>query len=164
MFAARPGIYYPLNPSQEEVNAIRARGVGRGVVLQYWDRIMKAWEAGESSVTVGNVVRFQGAKSSIGRTITDGQATYTRHLDENGRPRYGQWVSRNVDMTFHPMPKRSAIEPDGSLTIRHMPRDLESHPYDRSLLSMEALILKRMMSELLEQPDGDYAEYEDDNN
>lgn len=163
MFAARPGIYYPLNPSQDEISAIRARGVGRGVILQYWDRIMKAWEAGEKSVTVGNVVRFQGAKSSIGRTIKDGKPSYTRYLDDNNHPRYGQWVNRSVDMTFHPMPKRSAIEADGSLTIRHMPQTLESHPYDRSLISLEAAVLKHNMAELLEQPDGDYAEYEDDN-
>jgi hypothetical protein len=168
MFAARPGIYYPLNPTKEEISAVRARGVGRGVVLEYWDRIMEAWLAGEKKVTVGNVVRFQGAKSSIGRITnpegSESRYTYTRFVDEKtGRPRYGQWTVRQVDMTFNPMPKRHSINPDGSLTMRHMPQDLESRPYDRSLLSMEARILKLNMIELMEQPDGgDYVEYSDE--
>lgn len=166
MFAARPGIYYPLNPTKEELSAIRARGVGRGVVLEYWDRIMQAWLDGEDKVTVGNVVRFNGAKSSIGRIPNPEKNPafiYTRFPDEKtGKPRYGQWSVRQVDMTFHPMPKRHSIMPDGSLTIRHMPNDVESHPYDRSLLSMEARLLKLNLIEILEQPDGaDYVEYDD---
>lgn len=167
MFAARPGIYYPLNPTKEELNAIRARGVGRGVVLEYWQKIMQAWLHGRSSVTVGNVVRFNGAKSSIGRIENQEpppKFIYTRFIDEGtGKPRYGQWSVRKVDMTFDPMPKRKGINADGSLQIRTMPEDLESHPYDRSLLSMEARLLKLNLIEVLEQPDGtDYVEYDDE--
>lgn len=176
MFAARPGIYYPLNPTKEELSAIRARGVGRGVVLEYWDRIMTAWQNKEMigegkrrqlGVTVGNVVRFQGAKSSVGRIPNpegNPKFTYTRFLDEKtGRPRYGQWAVRQVDMTFNPMPKRHSINPDGTLTMRHMPQDMESCPYDRSLLSMDARILKLNLIEVLEQPDGgDFVEYNDE--
>lgn len=166
MFAARPGIYYPLNPTKDEIKEIRARGVGRGVVLEYWQKIMDAWLAGERKVTVGNVVRFQGAKSSIGRYVNpegNPHFIYTRFPDEKtGNPRYGQWTVRQVDMTFNPLPKRQRINADGSLAMRHMPQDLESHPYDRSLLSMEARLLKLNMIELLEQPDGaDYVEYDD---
>jgi len=166
MFAARPGIYYPLNPTKEELKTIRARGVGRGVVLEYWRQIMEAWESGEKDVTVGNVVRFNGAKSSVGR-ITNPEGNpkfvYTRFPDEEtGKPRYGQWSIRQVVMTFNPMPKRVRINADGSLSMRHMPNDVESHPYDRSLLSMEARMLKLNLIELLEQPDGgDYVEYDD---
>lgn len=66
-------------------------------------------------------------------------------------------------MTFNPMPKRAGINPDGSLQIRYLPRDVESHPYDRSLLSTEAAMLKLNLIEILEQPDGaDYVEYEPD--
>jgi hypothetical protein len=166
MFAARPGIYYPLNPTKEEISAIRARGVGRGVVLEYWQKIMEAWLEGKDKVTVGNVVRFMGAKSSIGRTVNpegNPHFIYTRFPnEETGKPRYGQWAVRQVDMTFNPMPKRKSINADGSLTMRHMPKGLESHPYDRSLLSMEARLMKLNMIELLEQPDGgDYVEYDD---
>lgn len=166
MFAARPGIYYPLNPTKDEIKEIRARGVGRGVVLEYWQKIMDAWLAGERKVTVGNVVRFQGAKSSIGRYVNpegNPHFIYTRFPDEKtGIPRYGQWTVRQVDMTFNPLPKRQRINADGSLAMRHMPQDLESHPYDRSLLSMEARLLKLNMIEALEQPDGgDYVEYDD---
>lgn len=167
MFAARPGIYYPLNPTKDEINAIRARGIGRGIVLEYWAKIMEAWLDGKSSVTIGNVVRFNGAKSSIGRTETDNpppRFNYNRFIDEKtNKPRYGQWSTRKIDMTFDPMPKRKGINADGSLQIRTMPLNLESHPYDRSVLSMEARILKLNMMELLEQPDGaDYVEYDED--
>jgi hypothetical protein len=168
MFAARPGIYYPMNPTKAELKAVRARGVGRGVVLEYWQKIVEAWERRDSKVTVGNVVRFNGAKSSIGRVDTPPGSplrfSYTRFVDEaTGRPRYGQWSVRSVDMTFSPMPKRRSISPDGSLTMRHLPQDVESHPYDRSLLSMEARLLKIGMIEIMEQPDGaDYVEYNDE--
>lgn len=167
MFAARPGIYYPMNPTAEELSAVRARGVGRGVVLQYWQKIVEAWQAGEKSVTVGNVVRFNGAKSSIGRIPNpegNPKFFYNRFEDEDTKkPRYGQWCVRNVDMTFNPMPKRHSVQADGSLTMRHMPMDVESHPYDRSLLSMEARILKLNLIEAMEQPDGgDYVDYNDE--
>jgi hypothetical protein len=166
MFAARPGIYYPLNPTVEEIAQVRARGVGRSVVLQYWRKIIDAWEHGEKSVTVGNVVRFNGAKSSIGR-IPDpehkGKWVYNRFVDDKtGRPRYGQWCNRQIDMTFHPMPKRHHINPDGSLAMRHMPDDVESEPYKASVLSMDSIALKLNMIEVLEQPDGaDYVEYDE---
>lgn len=165
MFAARPGIYYPLNPSSDQINAIRARGVGRSVVLEYWDRIMEAWKRGDQTVTVGNVVRFCGAKSSIGRTRDDsGKWVYNRFInEETGKPRYGQWITRKVDMTFQPMPKRAAINADGSLAMRYLPKDAISQPYDPSLLSEDAKILKLVMLELMEQPDGDdYCEYKDE--
>jgi len=107
-----------------------------------------------------------GAKSSIGRYVNpegNPHFIYTRFPDEKtGKPRYGQWTVRQVDMTFNPLPKRQRTNADGSLSMRHMPKGLESHPYDRSILSMEARILKLNLIELLEQPDGgDYVEYDD---
>lgn len=167
MFAARPGIYYPLNPTAEQIAQVRARGVGRTVVLQYWSKIMDAWQKGERSVTVGNVVRFNGAKSSIGRTpdpLHKGKFVYNRFVDEKtGVPRYGQWCTRQIDMTFHPMPKRARINADGSLSMRHLPNDYESEPYKPSVLSMDALALRLNTLEILEQPDGaDFVEYDDE--
>lgn len=167
MFAARPGIYYPMNPTREEVNQIRARGLGRTVVLEHWKAVVEAWQSGQQTVHIGNITRFQGAKSSIGRSAdpkNPGKWLYTRFIDDvTGIPRYGQWTQRPVDMTFNPMPKRAGINPDGSLQIRYLPRDCESHPYDRSLLSTEAAMLKLNLIEILEQPDGaDYVEYEPD--
>jgi hypothetical protein len=137
------------------------------VVLRVLKKIVEASEAGEKSVTVGNVVRFNGAKSSIGRIPNpegNPKFFYNRFEDEDTKkPRYGQWCVRNVDMTFNPMPKRHSVQADGSLTMRHMPMDVESHPYDRSLLSMEARILKLNLIEAMEQPDGgDYVDYNDE--
>lgn len=166
VFAARPGIYYPMNPTAEEIGAVRARGIGRGVILEHWRAVVDAWQRGADKVTIGNVTRFNGAKSSIGRIVDPDNPKaylYNRFADDKGRPRYGQWSTRPVDMTFHPMPKRSRIEKDSSLAIRYLPTDEESRPYDRSLLSMEARLLKLNLIEALEQPDGgDYVEYDDE--
>lgn len=167
VFAARPGIYYPMNPTPEEIGAVRARGIGRGVILEYWRAVVEAWQEGKDKVTIGKVTRFNGAKSSIGRIVdpeNPKRYLYTRFIDEKtGKPRYGQWCNRPVDMTFNPMPKRSRINVDSSLAIRYLDDEDESHPYDRSLLSMEARLLKLNLIEALEQPDGgDYVEYDDE--
>lgn len=167
MFAARPGIYFPLAPSEDDLEAIRARGVGRASVLQNWSKMIVAWEEKKSGVRVANVSRFHGAKSSIGRVVDKSNPkrfVYTRHIDpETGRPRYGQWTERPVELSFNPLPKRTGPNPDGTLNIRKFPRDLESCPYDRSIQSVEAQLLKRAIEEILEQPDGaDFTDYESD--
>lgn len=93
MFFARPGIYFPLNPSKEDIKQIRARGIGRGALYDSWQKCIDAYlcrsqihvkgcTSGWSlpgpmvphrgcdcplGVRISHVDRFHGAKSSIHR-------------------------------------------------------------------------------------------------
>lgn len=165
MFLARPGIYFPLNPTKEELTAIRARGVGRGVVLESWRKIVDVWkkEGVNGKAVVANVSRFCGAKTSVSikRDGSFHRAKPGRINRKTGAPlpAYGQWVERLVDLSFNPHPKRAGINPDGkTLRCRKMPLTQESEPYDAALHSRheEALKLKAAMQEMLEQPNSDF--------
>lgn len=197
MFFARPGVYFPLGPSKEDIETVRARGVGRGVILQNWERLINRFEEwdkivrpgsdgydedGWPVVKVANVSRFCGAKSSISRSVVDGKFVYKRasgnHMrgrpgfeeyDAKGmpvppEPAYGQWITREVGMSFNPAPKRenTGLGDDGqSLLVRKLSEDIESAPYDKANLSEEARQLMRHMAELNEQPDKDFVDYEE---
>lgn len=147
IFAARPGIYFPLRPTKEEMLLFRARGIGRKQLYENFERIQKAYASADQTVKVDDVVRFHGAKSSvhIGR-------------DDSGKPcfvrsnRYGQWRPRPIEMSFSPLPKREGILKDGTMTLRQFPLDVTSKPYDRALVSDDAMTLKIAEAISLEQP------------
>ncbi len=169
MFVARPGIYFPMNPTEEEVKAVRARGIGKAELLRNWRKLVRAWDTGEATAHVSKcvpvrgqppcvqcagdtsepVTRFVGAKTSISRSKNaEGEAVYKRSK------RYGEWLPRPIEMTFDPMPKRAKARKDGTLELRRMSVKVMSHPYDRSL-SPEARMMQAATQEALEQPDGD---------
>lgn len=193
VFFARPGVYFPLDPSKDDLQKVRGRGVGRGVVLENWERIIDRYERWDGKITPGpregfdedgwplvnvaNVSRFCGLKSSVHRSIgKDGRWVYTRscgdHIreygtDERGRlvgpePNYGQWIVRKVTMSFNPHPKREKgqLSDDNYLMPRRLPEHIESAPYDRANMSEEARQLRRLQEEMDEQPDKDFADYE----
>ena len=162
MFFARPGIYFPLNPTQDDIKDVRGRGVGKGVILENWDKIIDIWEKEklDGIVSIQKISRFCGAKTCI--SVSGGGKIFKRanHVDPT-KPRYGQWIQRKIEMSFHPMPKREKVNPDGlTLELRRFPRDLESVPYDRAMISRETADLRACALEASEQPDGDMAEYD----
>ncbi len=159
MFFARPGIYFPLNPTAEDIKDIKGRGVGKGVVLENWQRIVDAWNADgiDAIARVANVTRFCGAKTSISSSARG----YNRANAKDGiAPAYGQWIKRKVEMSFHPKPKREAMNADGTLKLRRFPQHLTSVPYKRAMRSQEAIEMMRATLEALEQPDADLTDYE----
>ncbi|VVB55207.1 Uncharacterised protein [uncultured archaeon] len=148
MFLARPGIYFPMNPTDKDIKRIRARGLGRAAVWNNWKAIIEAYENGQPGIQIQNLSLFRGIKTSITRSGKPGAFTYKR--SDN----YGRWISRPIDMTFSPLPKREAkIGEGGRLTLRKLD-GLESLPYDKGILSPEALILLQQSIEESEQPDG----------
>ena len=152
MFAARPGIYFPLDPTDDEIKAVRARGVGRAAMLAGWQKVIEAWKEGKESVVIANVTRFHGAKLSI---TVDSKRHYTRSTN------YGQWKTRPIEMSFDPMPKRIPSSQRGRLQVRKIPQNLQSKPYQKSLVSPEASALKLAFLDMSEQADGhDFADYE----
>lgn len=152
MFFARPGIHFPLNPTEDEIEKVRARGLGRKVLFESWKTIQKDWEAGKTTVKITEISRFMGAKTSI------------HYSSKNGYHRawyYGEWVKRPVEMSFNPLPKRKRALPNGQLVLRRFSQELQSMPYRRARVSMDALMLKRLQDEVLEQPEGaDWSDYE----
>lgn len=160
MFAARPGMYFPLGDDVED-NDMRARGLGRKVMKRARALAIEGWERGARQITVANVPRFYGAKSSITRTGVKGAYVYKR------AERYGQWEETERVLSFNPWPKRdvdvlcrdgqwhnlatarpygiaangdgdvqwrAASNPDGTLALRAMPMEAVSLPYDKALL------------------------------
>jgi hypothetical protein len=164
VFVARPGIYFPLDPTDKELKDVRGRGVGKGVVLENWKVIVDSWDEHklERTARIANVTRFCGAKSSISRQGKEGDYWYTRADGREG-PAYGQWITRPVDMGFHPMPKRSGINPDGqTLSLRRIDSRIQSTPYIKAIRNQEARMLQLAQLELTEQPDADYSDYENE--
>lgn len=158
VFAARPGIYFPLAPTDGEIKEVRARGIGKAVLFECWDKIVDAWNEGKETVTIdeyGNgkrLSRFIGAKSAI------------NHVGDEYRrsKQYGQWVHRPIEMSFNPLPKRERIMEDGvSLELRSLPGQT-SMPYKRAigLRAPEAILLQAAQIEADQQPDGgDFVNY-----
>lgn len=154
MFAARPGIYFPLNTGENDLKSIRARGIGRAVMLAQTQKIIEGWKSGQEKVRFADVTRFYGIKSSISRSGKPGAYVYQR--SEN----YGQWRTRPLEMSFSPLPKRERARKDGSLVLRAFPGET-SEPYKKSVISLDALLLKMATEEANEQPDGhDFVDYE----
>lgn len=161
VFVARPGIYFPINPTKEEIKDVRGRGVGKGVVLENWPKIVESWETHglKQTARIANVSRFCGAKSCITRSGEDNKFKYIRSYSTDGiLPSYGDWIVRGVDMGFNPMPKRAGINPDGvTLKLREI-KNRSSTPYSKATRSMERKLLEGAAQEILEQPDGDFVE------
>lgn len=180
MFIARPGIYFPLGLTKDDtvcadekcgvcsachMKSIRARGVGRRVVMDSWQIIEEAWQkyGVDGVATVANVSRFCGAKTSISVSGNLTARRYKRAAGTGDRPAYGQWVSRKVELSFNPMPKRACVNRDGlTLGLRSFSPSLTSVPYDRAMMmkSDDALEMQAAAQELMEQPDVDLTEYE----
>jgi hypothetical protein len=160
VFLARPGIYFPMNPTEDDIKLVKGRGVGKGIVLDNWRKIMDSYEkyGASQSVEVANVRRFCGAKTSISKS----KYGYNRALGADGiKPSYGQWIERKVAMSFDPLPKREKVRADGlTLELRRFPNTIISVPYDNAMKSPEASEMKAAAQEMLEQPDCDFSDFE----
>jgi hypothetical protein len=148
VFCVRPGIYFPINPTKDQLKEVRARGLGKKVLYEQWPKIIAAWEAGRSGIEVTGLARFVGAKSAISHGANSG---YKRSAN------YGEWIEHKIEVSFNPLPKRKSIRKDGRLEPWGR-FDWESLPYDAAMKSPEALMMA--LAELIaeEQPDGTFAE------
>jgi hypothetical protein len=147
VFCVRPGIYFPMSPTEGELEAVRARGLGRRIVYEQWERIVAAFERGAPEIKLGGVQRFVGAKT--GFSIAKGKV--------KRRPCYGEWIVQDIKCGFSARPKR--VRRDGNRLVPWPWVDVESIPYDNAvsddglLLAIEQLIAE-------EQPNADYADLE----
>lgn len=146
IFAVRPGIYFPIDPSPEQLDSVRARGLGKKILYEQWPRIVEAFQRGDPAMEVRGIERFCGAKSSLHRN-KDGIA-----LSDD----YGEWVEHPIRVTFDPRPKRTHVM-DGNRLAPHVYADFASVPYNRAVMDpqTEALRLAELIAE--EQPDADFS-------
>ena len=146
IFAVRPGIYFPISPTDGEMDAVRARGLGKKILYEQWPKIVGAFERGESGVEIRGVERFIGFKSAL-RYAGD-----EVRLSED----YGEWVEYPIKVTFNPQPKRQSVLKGGRLEP-HYYTAFDSFPYNRAVMDpqTEALKLSQLIAE--EQPDADFS-------
>ena len=147
VFCVRPGIYFPMNPSESELESVRARGLGRRVVYEQWQKIVAAFDAGQPEVRLGGVQRFVGAKT--GFTIAKGVV--------KRRSIYGEWVMQDIKCGFSARPKR--IRRAGHALQPWPYVEVDSIPYDRAVTD-DALELAVASVIAEEQPNADFADLE----
>jgi len=175
VFFARPGIYFPLNPTEDDLKKVRARGVGREALYRGWKRVVDAWDNGDKEVSFACPVhgsgtrpaeercklcpkeRFVGVKSGIWRK-RDG--TYVRDVEANS------WTQQPITIQLDALPKRKAVvrvpgQSFATLSLHRRPGEFSS-PYSRALArnTAEAQMLIAQEVMLAEQPDGDLSDYD----
>ena len=152
VFCVRPGIYFPMNPTEEQLKEVRARGIGKKALLDRWQQVIAAWERGADEVEMGGLDRFVGAKSSIHQSMKG----YTRSPD------YGEWISHQISVKFHPAPKRERVLKNRRLAPwRHF--DWLSEPYQPATKSPEAVAMELAEMIASEQPDCEFLDADERN-
>jgi hypothetical protein len=157
----RPGIYFPLDPTKEEVEKMRARGIGRRHLAENWEKILKTLKrkGPEGECKVADVAVFHGAKTSVYRvptTIKDSPLRVAVSAD------YGTWTTEPRSIKFDPAPKRGGVDLDGkSLMLRVIRGGEPSAPYAKGV-GKESKELATHRQILEEQPDMDYLDMFDE--
>lgn len=150
IFAVRPGIYFPLQPTEEEISEVRARGFGRKTLYDQWRQVVDAFNARKPSIQITGMTRFVGAKSAL----TRGSKSPPKRNSA-----YGEWVSHFIDVSFAPQPKRQSVGPNNRLEPwKYL--DWESVPYDPAMQSPESILLSAAQQIAEEQPNVDLDEAE----
>lgn len=151
LFLARPGIYFPLSPSQDDLQKVRARGLGRRVLYEAHKKLTEAWDNGDDIATIHGGQRFIGAKTGLDWTPRKGVK----------RSRfYGEWLDWPIEVTFDPRPKRCAVDVGGKLRCWEY-FDAPTLPYENAFKSDEDKLL--MLAQLIaeEQPGAEFLETEE---
>lgn len=163
VFAARPGVYFPLKEIEREpeetdaelkdreralVEKMRARGLGRKALYERRRDVVEAFEAGKPSVSILGSQRFIGARSGV---------TWSRKTGCVRREDYGDWVDWPIEVTFDPKPKRMAVREDGGL-VAWTNFKVPSLPYKKAIRSHEDELLEIACQIADEQPNGEYVD------
>jgi hypothetical protein len=166
VFAARPGIYFPLDPAADPDEA-KARGLGRKILVERRADIMAALDSGAEHngcdpakcsvkgphVELSGMQRFVGAKSGL-QADADFLASGGRVGSVARSADYGEWVPHSIRLTFNPGPKRWKRQ--GGRLLPFARTAWESFAYSEAERSPESEALGMAEETLLEQPDGDF--------
>ena len=160
VFAARPGIYFPLDPTEDDIAKVRARGLGRRVLYEQHRLAMQAYERGESSVVLGARACDVATREEQGTTRFVGAKTGLSWCPKQGVKRsenYGEWIDWPTEVSFDPKPKRERILEGGRLKCWDY-FEAPSLPYEAAIKSDEDKLLELAELIAIEQPDGDFAD------
>lgn len=140
VFMLRPGFEFSL--ALENTKSVKARGAGKNVVIAQRQEILEQWQKSPGSVfTLGGRTLFRGMKTSVRRNTTG-------FIRED----YARWVSRPMDISYVPTPKRPFADTDWSLHTWAIEDKEDSAPYARGTTPLiEALREMRQIEN--EQPD-----------
>lgn len=123
VFMARPGIYFPLQATDEQYKKAKARGIGTKDLWKYREEIRlhyKKYPRIQFQFKKGMLqARFIGMKGGISIT-------------QNRSDDYGKWVLPERILSFNPMPKR-----DNHFQVRRLPINQVSKPYTRGSNDVE---------------------------
>jgi hypothetical protein len=157
VFLARPGVYFPLNPTDKQLNSVRGRGVGRNAILKHWNDLVTSFNRDgiNQTVRLPDISRFCGAKTCITASGQAPDLVYRRAMNLDGyKPTYGQWIAMKVELGFNPMPKRGGVDSDNkTLLLRSFSSDKTSQPYQRGMKSPDGERLAMSDQHHMEQPD-----------
>ena len=165
VFCVRPGVYFPINPTADEINEVRARGLGKKVLYERWGDIVDAWNAGDDVVELGGIQRFVGIKSALSvsnappGSWSNPSAKPTEIVMRSAD--YGEWIDHKILLGFDPNPKRDCIIGKRSTWNELKPWhrfNWESEPYDKAVVSPDSVLLRAMETIAEEQPGGDFLE------
>lgn len=152
VFMARPGIYFPLQATDDQIEEAKARGIG---TKDFWKlrEEVRSWfqkhngdrpywfDAGTLSP------RFIGLRSGI--------TAKNRRRDE-----FGKWVRSGRFCSFAPAPKRQLGNAQGRLDVLRLDPSIFSKPYDKDKANPieEGFDEKELFDdiyarEMLDQPD-----------
>lgn len=145
VFCVRPGIYFPLNPTTDQLKEVRARGLGKKILYEQWHKIVEVWDKyGPDGIYKVLTQRFIGMKSALSRGTKSGVKRSAE---------YGEWINWPIQVSFNPLPKREKVMSD----YRLKPWDWmpESEPYSPAVECPETIQHNNMMTMLEEQPNLD---------
>ncbi len=163
VFAARPGIYFPLDPTEDELELVRARGLGRRVLYEQHRVVEQCFATGQESVVLGAAycdVKTREARPASQRFV--GVKTGLSFTPSKGVKRddfCGEWIDWPTEVSYDPKPKRERVRDDGSLACWES-FDVPSLPYDKALRDPESALLELAGLIAEEQPNADFSEFE----
>jgi hypothetical protein len=161
VFAARPGIYFPLAPTAEDLAKVRARGLGRKVLYEQHKQVIAAFERGEPGVLIGARACDVETRKEIGTQRFVGAKTGVSWSPREGAKRsknYGEWIDWPTEVSFDPRPKRERVEADGRTLKCWDYFAAPSLPYDSAMKTDEDVLLQLAGLIAEEQPNADFVE------
>lgn len=160
VFAARPGIYFPMDPTEDELSKVRARGLGRRVLYEQWRLVRDAYERGQDSVLLGARCCDVASRQERGSQRFIGAKTGMKWTPKGGVRRekgYGEWLDWPTEVSFDPAPKREAVLEDGRLKCWDY-FEAPSLPYDPAIKTEEDDLLELAMDIAEEQPNAEWVD------
>jgi hypothetical protein len=151
VFFMRPGVYFPLEPTKEQLKEVKARGMSKGVLLENVDLILDHWEKYGTSekFEVKGLQRFVGMRTGVQDRKSNGIVR-----DKN----YGDWIDYPVEVSLTPLPKRERVLPDYRLKMFDAMTGYSAMYNKIKRLSPEAAAHQEVEEILGEQADGDFSE------